>query len=637
MKSQIVASIVEASIKRAAGSKDPAAKNPVLQKSDLDKDLAPVKGSKSMSGLPKTTVDPKPQLYGARVFESVVVNFGRMNPPTVGHERLVREMHALAENTGADVRLYLSHTGGKTRDPLVYESKLEWATIAFGDIVVESDANCIMSVAAELSESYDHLYVVCGSDRAAEFEKKLNQYNGRNYQFESIHVHSLDRDGDTLEESVSASAAREHAALMDLESFTACLASPLREFAEELYAEVRGELQELTVVQRTKRAQAMRRNKVRLKTGRARAMARRAPSAAIYKRARRLAIRHLRSRILRGQRYDELGYGQRQMVDEKLKRRKKSITKLAKRLAPKVARAEAGRKLGHGFGSVKENVQESVELMLAMLSTNASYQLSEQETASLAEQAALHDTTPEILETVFRRGLAEWTADSGLTLQQTGFARVNSFLFEGTAWHRDFDLVVEDCGNKYAHADDEGAEDPLVRSIVDAQKSSEVEATHGKTRDSVPHRIVGLPSSVTRQQTIRRIIEGVGVPNLEDGVGKRRVDLPQLTDFHSFSKDLDESGIKMTTNVAKPSTLTPTQKHFNQEKVESLKGGGWDAKPIIVSNDDYVIDGHHRWLAAHQLDKDIRVQRVDMKCQDLLAFVKGKPYTENKTLKEERE
>ncbi len=125
------------------------------------------------------------------------------------------------------------------------------------------------------------------------------------------------------------------------------------------------------------------------------------------------------------------------------------------------------------------------------------------------------------------------------------------------------------------------------------------------------------------------------VPNIEDGIGKLRHTMPQLSDFDSFMKDLADNKISMTTKPLTSTSLTPTQRNFNEEKVDSLvKSGTWDTKPIITSKDKYVIDGHHRWLAAVKLGKKILSRVVDMPCEDLLDFLKNKSYVETKTLRE---
>ena len=131
------------------------------------------------------------------------------------------------------------------------------------------------------------------------------------------------------------------------------------------------------------------------------------------------------------------------------------------------------------------------------------------------------------------------------------------------------------------------------------------------------------------------LYEQLKVPNLEDGKGRMRHSLPQLPNFQAFLDDLDANGIDTEVRTLGPWKLTPTQSNFNEDKVNRLiDEKEWDAKPIITSADDYVVDGHHRWLAAAKLGKDIKSRVIDMKCDDLLVFLKDKPYVEKRTINE---
>jgi hypothetical protein len=116
---------------------------------------------------------------------------------------------------------------------------------------------------------------------------------------------------------------------------------------------------------------------------------------------------------------------------------------------------------------------------------------------------------------------------------------------------------------------------------------------------------------------------------------KRRVDMPQLTDYDNFKKDIDSAGHSITQVHLKPSELLPFQKHINDEKVDHLiKNNLWNQKPIVISSDHQIVDGHHRWAAAKKLDKNIACKKVSMTGDDLVDFCKGKPYTQTKTLKQ---
>jgi len=131
------------------------------------------------------------------------------------------------------------------------------------------------------------------------------------------------------------------------------------------------------------------------------------------------------------------------------------------------------------------------------------------------------------------------------------------------------------------------------------------------------------------------LTEELKVPNAEDGKGKMRHTMPQLSQFDAFMADLNKAGIESEVRQIDPGVLTPTQGNFSEDKVDFLiNEKKWDAKPIITSNDDYVIDGHHRWLAAVKLGKNIKSRVIDMTADDLLAFLKNKPYVETKKISE---
>lgn len=125
------------------------------------------------------------------------------------------------------------------------------------------------------------------------------------------------------------------------------------------------------------------------------------------------------------------------------------------------------------------------------------------------------------------------------------------------------------------------------------------------------------------------LAEKLTVPNQDESKGRMRHSLPQIRDFEAFTKDLGENGIKMSTKLLRPGDLAPTQSNFNEEKVDSMIAeGGWEKKPIISSSDQFVVDGHHRWLAAAKTKMPVKSRVVDMSCDDLLKFLKDKPYCE---------
>ena len=75
-----------------------------------------------------------------------VFTFGRMNPPTIGHEKLVNKVRAVARVEKGDPLIYLSHTQNTSKDPIDYTNKVKFAKKAFGSIVKLSRANTIIKV-----------------------------------------------------------------------------------------------------------------------------------------------------------------------------------------------------------------------------------------------------------------------------------------------------------------------------------------------------------------------------------------------------------------------------------------------------------------------------------------------------------
>jgi len=129
--------------------------------------------------------------------KKVVFTFGRMNPPTTGHQLLVNKLVAYARQIGAAPRVYLSHSVGP-KDPLQYDKKIAFARAAFGSLVKKSNARHVIDILKSLEkEGYTHVTMFAGSDRVPEFTKLLTKYNGDLYNFEYIEVKSAgERDPD---------------------------------------------------------------------------------------------------------------------------------------------------------------------------------------------------------------------------------------------------------------------------------------------------------------------------------------------------------------------------------------------------------------------------------------------------------
>lgn len=162
---------------------------------------------------------------------TAVFTFARMNPPTVGHEKLVNEIKRRARAERGDALVFLTKTEDRKKNPVPFKAKEAFAIKAFGNIIVRrSNLRTIIDVMKNLEGRYDKVIMVVGSDRVRDFSSLLNRFNGKEYNFAELEVVSAGtRDPD--EEGVSgmsASKMRKAAAANDFHGFKAGVPSGLR-------------------------------------------------------------------------------------------------------------------------------------------------------------------------------------------------------------------------------------------------------------------------------------------------------------------------------------------------------------------------------------------------------------------------
>ena len=162
-----------------------------------------------------------------------VFAFGRFNPPTIAHQKLIKQVQDTASKLNGRPFIFLSHTQNNKTDPLSFQEKLDYIKGVYGnDQVVFGDAGVktIVQVLQKLQdEGRTKVVMIAGSDRVENFKTLLNQYNNKPdragnilYNFDSIDVVSAgQRDPDAEGMSgVSASKAREYAQDDDFENFS---------------------------------------------------------------------------------------------------------------------------------------------------------------------------------------------------------------------------------------------------------------------------------------------------------------------------------------------------------------------------------------------------------------------------------
>ena len=180
-----------------------------------------------------------------------VLAYGRMNPPTKGHEQVINKVHEVAKEHNAVHKVVLSHSQDKSKNPLPADVKVKHAQHAFPGTNIEAASKehptILHHAAAMASQGVKHLHVVAGSDRVEEYHKLLHKYNGvaskhGNYKFKSITVHSSgERDPDAEGTSgISGTKMREHATAGRKSKFYANLPSKMKpEHKDALYHDVR--------------------------------------------------------------------------------------------------------------------------------------------------------------------------------------------------------------------------------------------------------------------------------------------------------------------------------------------------------------------------------------------------------------
>ena len=312
----------------------------------------------------KNTIELNPKLE-EETGSTAVFTFGRMNPPTIGHEKLVRKIEEVAKRTSAMPHIYLSQSYDSKKNPLPYNKKISLARRAFGNSVTKSAAKTLIQVVQELQKmGHKKLIMVAGADRVNDFKTLLNKYNGKDYEFDSIEVVSAgERDPDAEgAEGMSASKMRAAVAAGDEKAFALGLPSKLKRSAKSVFNAVRDGMKiaeemekelgdemlieaPLTLAQRRRRGMATRRAKQKILRGRRIAQRKMASKDKLKIRARRKAIQLIRRRIAgaKGKDYASLSPSEKIQIDKRVQQRKAAIGKIATRLMPKVTKAERER------------------------------------------------------------------------------------------------------------------------------------------------------------------------------------------------------------------------------------------------------------------------------------------------------
>ena len=198
-----------------AGGRQPAAPTPKPQPTQAAQAPAPQPQAAPATQAPEEQPQELPPL---------TIVFGRFNPPTVGHEKLLKSAKRIS--AGGDIKIYPSRTQDPKKNPLDPSKKVGYMKKMFPEfkdnIINDPEMKSIFNVLVTANEDgYTSVNIVVGSDRQAEFENLAQKYNGELYNFDQIRVISAgvrDADAEGVE-GMSASKMRKAVIDNDFASF----------------------------------------------------------------------------------------------------------------------------------------------------------------------------------------------------------------------------------------------------------------------------------------------------------------------------------------------------------------------------------------------------------------------------------
>ena len=176
---------------------------------------------------------------------TLTIAFGRFNPPTTGHEKLLDTVAKSSDD--GDYVIVPSRSQDPKKNPLDTDTKVSIMRQMFPQhserIVNDPQNRTIFDVLKKAHmDGYANVRIVGGADRQKEFDKLVNNYNGKMYQFDNVEVRSAgDRDPDSDDvEGMSASKQRKAAAENNFDAFYKGVPSTMsKKAAREMFNNIR--------------------------------------------------------------------------------------------------------------------------------------------------------------------------------------------------------------------------------------------------------------------------------------------------------------------------------------------------------------------------------------------------------------
>ena len=213
--------------------------------------------TRTIMGGPQDQININPIQEAAE--KHAVFAFGRFNPPTVGHEKLIHKVESTAKDVGGEAHIIASHSEGSSKNPVPAEKKTGYLKkVASSDTHVSTSSSEKPSLLHHLTDLHNkgvkHLTMVAGSDRVDQYKEVINKYNGQKnkhgfYNFKSVNVVSAghrdpDAEGAT---GMSGTKMRELARSGDKASFKKGLPKQLHPHAEEIMNHIKSVKEDINI------------------------------------------------------------------------------------------------------------------------------------------------------------------------------------------------------------------------------------------------------------------------------------------------------------------------------------------------------------------------------------------------------
>ena len=175
--------------------------------------------------------------------KTAIFAFGRMNPPTTGHTKLIKKVMMVAKTEKGIPMIYPSKTEDNKSNPLSYKTKVEVLMDVFGNIInTDTSIKTPFDVLEYLNDKeFSKVVFVVGSDRVVEFKKNMSKFVKSDLdnikEFSVVSAGDRDPDAEGVK-GISGSKMREYAKKDKFKKFAAGLMTKNSKLADKVFEEL---------------------------------------------------------------------------------------------------------------------------------------------------------------------------------------------------------------------------------------------------------------------------------------------------------------------------------------------------------------------------------------------------------------